>query len=379
MNTMRLMTFRRGTALVAAMMASTLAACGGGGGGGGGNDDPIPLNDPNAVMASLGNKVASPNGSVNYVPSGTPPAPTGDGLTPKVSGGVVTTAEPGETISLPVNIAGAPDLSALFAKVPGASSYFQVNLGGAGGKSGSRAAKVAGKQTGSGFNLTTIITVNLTLPENLGTDGRFCFEFSAKDASGNVSAATTGDPAQGGDRSCITVVADKPAPTDDQQQTTPTALQGVWNSPCFDVSEDGEEESVREVINFVGSNGYSTFFDFYSNRTCSGTVERFQAPGGTYAFAGAAAPDGQGLYARPINFVPDPNDPNFGDLVSTCYNLLRLEGSGGSPNRMLLGYPIPFAFDFSEFEGAPEPVAGDCSTEGTRPTFVITSLPFTRG
>jgi hypothetical protein len=371
MNTMRLMTSRHRAALVATMMASTLAACGGGGGGGGG-DDRIPLSDPNAVMVSLGDKVASPNGSVDYIPSGAPPAPTGDGLTPKVTGGVQATAEPGETVSLPVSIGGAPSLAALYAKVPGAGSYFQVNLGGA-GKASDRVAKLAGKQTGGGFNLTTIIGFNVALPANLETGDQFCFEFSAKDANGNVSSTTST-----ADRSCVTVVSSKPTPTNDQPnaQTTPTALQGVWNSPCFDVSEGEEVESVREVINFVGSNGYSTFFDFYPNRTCTGTPERFQAPGGTYALAGAAVPDAQGKYARPVDFVPDPADPNFGNVAATCFNLLRLEGAGGNFDRLFLGYPIPFSIDF---EGAPEPVAGDCRSEGTRPTFVITSLPFTRG
>lgn len=365
MNTVR-PDFRRARAVALAIaLSSALGACGGGGGGSG---DPVSLSDPNALMASLENKVISPNGSVSFVPNGSPPAATGDGLTPKVTGGVQTTAEPGQTVSLPVSIGGAPNMSALFAKVPGASSFFQVNLGGT-GKSAARLEKLAGKQSGGGFNLTTIIGFVVTLPDNLETGGEFCFEFSGKDASGNVSAATVA-----AERSCVTVVANKPAPTNDQQQTTEAALQGVWNSPCFDVSDEEGQESVREVINFFGNNGYSTFFDFYNNRTCSGAAERFQAPGGTYAFTGPAAPDSEGRFARPIDFVPDPNDPNFGGAVSTCFNLLRLEGSGGNLNRMLLGFPIPFAFNLDGSEGSP----GDCGAPSRRPTSVITSLPFTR-
>ncbi|MES0872791.1 hypothetical protein [Sinimarinibacterium thermocellulolyticum] len=360
------------TASIAGLVL-VLSACGGGGGGGG---NPIPLDQPDALMESLNDKIASPNGGIEFVPNATPPAPTGDGQTPKVAAGVELTAEPGDTVSLPVSIGGAPDLSALFAKIPGASSYFQVNLGGGGG---SKAARRAAKQATGGFVLTTIIGFNVTLPQNLATGGAFCFEFAAKDAAGNVSSP---------DVSCITVVAEKPVPMDDQPSAAQTAaaLQGSWQSPCFDVSDDfdedgtiesDEQESVREVINFVGTDQYATFFDFYAaNRTCSGTAERLQAPGGTYALGNSAQPDSQGKYARAIDFVPNPDDPNFGDAVSTCYNLLRLEGSGGSIDTLLLGYPIPFAFDF---EGAPEPVSGDCRSPQTRPTAVIPSLPFSRG
>jgi hypothetical protein len=358
--------------------ALMLGACGGGGGGGGGDGNPIPLNQPDALMDGLNDKIASTSGSISFV-QGQAPAQTGDGLTPKVTAGIEVTAEPGDTISLPVSIGGAPDLSALFAKVPGAASYFEVDLGGA-GKAGSKSAERLAKQ-GGGFALNTIIGFNVTLPSNLSTGGEFCFEFAARDAGGNVSSR---------DESCVTVVVEKPTPTDDQPGSgaTATALQGTWNSPCFDSTDDfdgdgtiepDEQESVREIINFVGTNQYSTFFDFHTNRTCAGTAERLQAPGGTYALGAASQADSQGKYARAIDFVPDPNDPNFGGQVATCYNLLRLEGTGGSFNTLLLGYPIPFSFNFEDIPGAPEPVSGDCRTQQTRPTSVITSLPFGRG
>lgn len=384
------MTMKRNFPGAAGLVASVssglllLSACGGGGGGGG-EPTPMPtatpggqikLDQPNELMDALSDKIVSTGGSIDFV-QGQAPGTTGDGLTPKVTAGIEVTAEPGDTVSLPVSIGGAPDLSALFAKVPGADSYFDVDLSGIGGKNGSKTARQMAKQ-GGGFAFSTIVGFDVELPENLETGDEFCFEFAAKDAGGNVSSR---------DLSCITVVVEKPAPTDDQPSAaqTATALQGTWSSPCIDVTEDVDEdgtieadelESVREVINFVGTNQYGTFFDFYSNRNCGGSAERLQAPGGTYSLGGSSQADTQGKYARAIDFVPDPNDPNFGELASTCYNLLRLEDTGGNFNTLLLGYPVTFSIDF---EGAPEPVTGDCRTPQTRPTAVIPSLPFSRG
>lgn len=365
----------RSAALASAFAMFGLTACGGGGdGGGGGGDTPIPLDDPNGVMAALDGKITSSSGSVS-LQNGDPDPQTGDGQTPKLTAGIMATAEPGETVSLPVSIGGAPELLALFAKVPGASSYFQVDLGGGGGKAGAKVAGRSGKQGGGSFVFTTIVGFTVPLPTNLETGGTLCFDFSAEDADGNVSST---------DQSCIEVVAERPAPSDDQPsaEQTPTALQGDWNSPCSDISEDSngdgtissdEQESVREVISFTGSNQYATFFDFYPNRSCEGTAERALAPGGTYSVGANAGPDSQGNYARPIDFVPDPNDPNFGSLAAPCYNLIRLEGSGGSFSQFFLGFPLPFTLTSSE---PAQP--GDCRTTDTRPTAVITSLPFTR-
>ncbi|WP_370305684.1 hypothetical protein [Sinimarinibacterium flocculans] len=323
-----------------------LGGCGGGGGGDGGNDNPVPLNDPNALMSALSDKIESA-GSVSVVLNTTGPEPAPNADTPKVTAVESATAEPGQVLELPVTVPGGANLSALFAKVPSASSYFEINLPPSGGKQGSSPA-------------IPIINFRVQLPDNLevgGATDTFCLEFWG----------LSGDDRGPKDQSCIKIVAERPAPQNDQPQTdqVPAALAGDWLSGCF--AQDDGNGSAREVISFTGANQYASRFDVFNTTDCSGLISG-QTPVvmGSYAVEDAEL-SSQGYWVRDIDFLTDSAAQELG--AEACYNLLRLEDG-----KLLLGYPIPYTLATSQ-----SPVEGDCRTQATRPTRIIFSLPFTRG
>ncbi|MEQ1439440.1 hypothetical protein AAG565_08755 [Fontimonas sp. SYSU GA230001] len=346
-----------------------LAACGGGGGGGG--DNPIPLSDPNAVMASLATKVTSSGAGVQYVTNSTPPAPTPqDPETPKAEAGVAqSTAVPGDTISLPVNVSGGQQLTNLFAKVPGASSYFNAQLTPSGGKSMVRLHQTSAKTSGS-FVAVQLVDFRIELPANLQTGGEFCLDFTVKTATNQVTVPT---------RSCVTVVApqDRPAQTADDQPAANqlgNVLAGDWVSECFDIDDfDSNGDGVNDVkaakvgVGFGAGSTYTEFIQIFGTDVCSDAAQTSPFVDGTYS-AGASAYNPQTrLWQRPFDFLPD--DPNSIGFLP-CYNLLRLADNNAT---LLLGIPLTFQFDDGE-----NPQEGDCKSQDTRPTTVITSLPFTR-
>ncbi|MFP5307589.1 MAG: PKD domain-containing protein, partial [Gammaproteobacteria bacterium] len=165
--------------------------CGGGGGGGGGK---IPTSDADgltsAVAASVGNNVAQKV-------TGDPPPPT-----PEVPDSPVTTARadavsvsPGASVTVPLDVTAASQLESLFAKIPGASSFFQVsNPAGAGKAWAKRSATAKG---------TFVLEFRLKVPSNVDF-GRFCIQFSVEDVDTRVSNV---------DEVCIDVVQSSPSPT----------------------------------------------------------------------------------------------------------------------------------------------------------------------
>lgn len=359
--------FMRATGFSAVLL---VAACGGGGGGGGGGNEPVPLGDPNAVMDSLSGKVTSGGSGVQIV-TGTPPAATTeDPDTPKAEAGVEqSTAVPGDSVSLPVNVSGGQQLTNLFAKIPGASSYFDASLAPSGGKSMVRLHKAAPKQ-GTSLTAVQVLDFRIDLPTNLATGDQLCFDFAVKTSTNQVTEPT---------RACITVVAQRPAqPANDQPDagTLESALAGNWISECFDIEDsdtDGDGvndlKAVKIGLGFEAGSTYSEFVELFGTDNCSDTGDAFPFVDGVYSAAQAQYNEQVGVWQLPFDFNPNDPDPSIDYLP--CYNLLRIEGS----NTLFLGVPLTFQFD--DGTGA-NPQAGDCKSPDTRPTSVITSLPFTR-
>lgn len=190
------------------MSVLTLAACGGGGGGG----DPGVTYDPDTVTQALDNKIGVDGVGASLI-AGAPPAP-GDSQDLKADApDEVPDAETGSKVTIPVSVSSSTVLDSLFAKVPGAGSYFQVELPEVGGK----AARVTARSIGPRFasaspaaiaaaaKADTVLDFEITLPDGLES-GRLCFEFSVRDADGAVSNV---------DVACLNIrqSSDEPPPT----------------------------------------------------------------------------------------------------------------------------------------------------------------------
>lgn len=356
--------------LAGAAVALTLAACGGGSDGDDNNPDPqvVEVDDPNGLMDALENKVTSGGSSLQFVNNGTtPPASTADTDPEPLKAEAVeeVTAVPGDTVTLPVSLNGSPQLDSLFAKVPGASSYFQAQVA-PGGK-----ARVAGKA--SLITLTTI-DFQVTVPDNVQADaGSFCFDFTVKSADGRVS-----DPV----RSCIDVKSTPPPqPTNDQPTVADldAALAGNWFTNCIDIEDedfdgDGTTDfsSAKLGLTFGSGRSYAESVVIYSDNNCATPAEGFEGAqafiNGTYNAGGSQYSEQGGFWQRNFTFTPT-NDPNFPELqFDPCFNRLRLNAN---KTQLFLGVPITFTFD----DGS-NPVEGDCRSDDTRPETVLTALPF---
>ncbi|MFA5940784.1 MAG: hypothetical protein WC809_15610 [Sinimarinibacterium sp.] len=326
-------------------------------------------------MSSLSNKVTSSGSGVDWVTDGSsPPAPTTeDPDTPKAEAGVAdSTAVPGDTISLPINVSGGQSLTNLFAKVPGAASYFDALLVPSGGKSMVRMHKTTSKATGS-FTAVQLIDFRIDLPTNLDTGGEFCLDFTVKTSTNEVTEPT---------RACVTVVAeaDRPAqPADDQPAASALGdvLAGNWISECFDIEDiDSDGDGVNDIkaakigIGFASGSTYTEFIQIFGTDACTGSAQDSPFIDGVYTAGATEFNEQAGFWQRPFDFNPNDPDPSIDFLP--CYNLLRLANNNTT---LLLGIPLTFQID--DGTGA-NPQEGDCKDPTTRPTTVITSLPFTR-
>ncbi|WP_370307417.1 hypothetical protein [Sinimarinibacterium flocculans] len=199
------------TALAAALL---IAACGGGGGGDNGQT-------PDQVMGNLTDKINVPGATVTQ-PTGTPPSAADNPQGSEESAPVVEpdadeiNGTPGQKVTIPVSVTTTTDLANLFAKVPGASSYFDAAFGGGAKAMKDLRFKSLFKPTGlrRGKGLFTI-AFEVDLPANFPA-GRFCFEFSARDVEELTSGVET---------VCI-VVGSAPTPT-----PTPTAAPTPTPTP----------------------------------------------------------------------------------------------------------------------------------------------------
>jgi len=342
--------------LLAGLAVTLIVTACGGGGGGDSDPDVVKLSEPDDLMEALDDKVTS-NGSPLEQVIGTPPAT--NALTPKIEDIPDATAQPGSTVSLPINLSGEQDLSALFAKIPGAGSYFQANIAPPDGK---RSTVTQGK---AGFVALTTVDFKVELPANLETGDQFCIEVKFKGTANDV-----GEPVQ----ACINVVADAPeAPANNQPSNAEFGgkLLGTWASNCFDIdSEDGSSDfkGAKLLLGFSSGKVFTESVALYDTTTCTGQAETTPFVDGVWNSGNVVYDEQSGRWQRPFDF--NPNDPDPSVDFEPCYNVLSLNTAA---TQLYLGLPATFTFDSGQ-----APVPGDCSAEDLRPTSVIVGLPFTK-
>ncbi|MDP9139388.1 MAG: hypothetical protein M3O62_01165, partial [Pseudomonadota bacterium] len=163
-----------------------VAGCNGGSGGSdpGGTVDP---GDADAVTDAI--SLVLPGALTDKVVG---PLPTGAGEAdaPVVSADVTSTAvEAGDDVDVPLTVRSVNDIDALFAKIPGAESYFEVTVPESAKRSQVAIPKAA---------VTRTFALSISVPGNV-TPGQFCIEFSARDSTGLISNLA---------RVCLNVVDD---------------------------------------------------------------------------------------------------------------------------------------------------------------------------
>ncbi|PXV69557.1 hypothetical protein C8D93_103131 [Sinimarinibacterium flocculans] len=267
-----------------------LGACGGGGGGDG--DNAIDPADADALTQALAVKVSD---SQAVLVAGDLPASSEDDAAPVVvPGDEAVDARAGSTVELAVDVTSSDgaDLSALFAKVPGAADYFQATLA------------PGGSKRLPGGKLLTALVVSVTLPQNV-RDGRFCFSIKVADSTGLIS-------------NLAEVCVDVGEPDDSGAQVV-EALQGTWYLAC----NVGDGESFSGSLE-VSGNTITTTESLYLNTDCSGSpVDSYQETLEFAVGAQAQASDGGDAFEIDITNLSEGG---------TALCLIRVEQS-----RFLLG------------------------------------------
>lgn len=357
-----------------------LTACGGGGGG----SNTVPLSDPNAVTTALTNKITV-DGSAADILQGAPPDksqnPSGSVAPTVIAATTQVVARPGDRISIPLNANGSQTLASLFAKIPGAASYFEAPIDVPGGKQLTASGDARKSLVQAKAEQT--VTFGVDVPLNLQTGGQICFEFSVNDIDNLVSDIT---------QACIVVQtpatpaptsAPTPGPTQSTNDQPPTAqlasaLAGSWVGPCFPSDDPADPYSSRFLLSYSGSNAYVQRIEYYEgSNVCSGTPDTAFSfsINGTYAAAEPRFLSQQQAWVRDFDFFPSSIVFDDGETftpaelqVGPCYNLLRIEGN----TSLILGTPNTYSFT------GDQPVAGDCSSADTRPAALATEFPYTR-
>jgi hypothetical protein len=355
---------------VVATAFGTALALGGCGGGGGDSNDPVPANDPNALMRAIQDKVASGAAVVQVVQGNPPPASGADA--PKATAGIPSSAAvPGDMVALPLRIDGAPDLSNLFAKITGATNQFfsvQINAG-----SGSKTAwKPTVQMSKNEFSFVALTTLDfrVELPDNLDLSrgGDICFDLSVRESDGSVSEVA---------KPCVAIGAQRPAVTNDQPPGAemPARLNGTWVSSCLDIDDfvAGSTTIRGARLGLTFSDAGQTFTEsalVYTADDCSAGESSTPQVSGTYVI-GASSEDSvqNSLRTRPFDFRFDGQTGLF-----PCFNRLRIadENGDGDFERLFLGVPRTAHRD--QANALPD----DCRAEDTRPAYVLTSLPFSK-
>jgi hypothetical protein len=339
------------------VLLAFLSACGGGGGGGGnGNINP---GDVNALMAGIGAKVGQTNAVLQQGPL---PTPSNNTAAPRAAAGVdEASAEPGDTVTVPVNVQSSSVLQRLCAKIGNASSTLCASLNGSPGAGSQLKLAKTKKQTAKAKAVTKQLesssTLNfaLTLPENLN-DGSFCIDLVVEDVEDLVSNV---------EQVCIDVVSQIQQTANDQPTPAelPSDLAGEWRSPCID--EPGSDGSAKIGLRFGAQSSFDEFVELWSAENCAGVPEILDPfVSGSYLASNAQFNRQLRLWQLPFNFIPE--DPEQLGL-HTCFNVLRVSG-----NQLFLGIPATFVFD-----DAPDQ-PGSCVSAASRPDSIAPELPFTR-
>lgn len=195
---------RRGSAW---FLALAVAACGGGGGS---SPAPaLPLDDADAVSEALLDKVTVGAVSAQLLP-GDPPAASADPDRPVIVSEAAPVAQPGQTVSLDLQLTSSSAIDRLFAKVPGAESFFEAVF-----------EEPLGKGASGKLDIAVIFAVSI--PLEIRQSGQLCFDLSARNLNGRVSSPL---------RICIPInvpgASPQPSPT---ATATPTASPQPTSTP----------------------------------------------------------------------------------------------------------------------------------------------------
>lgn len=183
---------------VTSLVWASLTAC-----NSGGESGPSVVYEPDEITQELADKITS-DGIGVLLNSGSPPARTVPARVTIIAPDLPLEVRAGNTISIPILVNSSIDLDTLFAKIPGARSYFSAELPSPDGK-----AAIAKNEH--------IVDFRVTIPLNFAPGGYICFEFSASNINGDVSSTVT---------TCLIIVGPTvtPAPT---STGTPTASPTV--------------------------------------------------------------------------------------------------------------------------------------------------------
>lgn len=345
-------------ALLLTTLAVALAVGGcGGGGGGGGESGPVSLDDPNNVMAALENKIVSSGGELALVQNALPPA--SNSVNPKANEVPEISATPGSVVTVPVQFSGKPDLEALFAKVPEASSYITGDIENDGSGTRKAAIRAVRKFETVAAPPQSVIDLQIDLSGfERGVQDKLCLDIKFSGGQLENGSDRVGDPV----RICIKLVDQQPADDQPDAETLKTTLIGSWASQCI-VSDDGS--SAKIVFGFGQGVTYSDTIELYSTTDCSGTPEVASGLGGTYEVGASNFSETAGAWQYAFTFVPNNIE---GTDLRRCYNRLRVSGTS-----LYLGFPATFTVDNGQ-----APVAGDCRSEATRPEAVNLGFPFSK-
>ncbi len=188
----------KGRVVLSLGVAFLASGCSGGGGSG------ISTTDDQGVTEALERKIVA-NGVEAITIKGTPPPPTGDGPVIEVRSATVE-VQPGQRAVVPLSALSTTQLGRLFAKIPGADRYFQIQLASPGKE----------LQHPEAGKAETLISFEVDVPTVIRPDGTICFDFSIDDIDERVSESDSG---------CIGVVASEPTPE-------PTTV-ATFTSPSF--------------------------------------------------------------------------------------------------------------------------------------------------
>lgn len=340
-----------------------LAACGGGGGGGDGGG--ISTGDANDLMENISAKVG---GTTLVLQPGDLPAPTPVEAAPKAIAGVTSvTAEPGDTVNIPISVQSSAVLQSLCAKIGNATSTLCASLASSASslsaptQNQKRIARaVQAKQLPSQFS--EALNLSITLPGELNPDGTFCVNLNVQDVEDLVSNNV---------QVCITAVANivEPSPSENDQPSAnalPAVLaDGEWISPCVDLPSGGDSESSKLGFRFGLSGSYEEFIELWnSSNNCSGTPDSVlqHVVQGSYASGTAEFNRQLQKWQLPFDFIPEQTS---GFVLGTCFNVLRVAGE-----QLYLGVPLA-----AVAPGQPND-PGSCVSAQTRPESISLAFPF---
>lgn len=176
--------------LLGVSVVALAAGCGGGGSGGDPSTDmpdpvsgPISPSDPDAVMGALLVKVGDSEGTL--MPGDIPPA-SNDPEAPTVTAVAEVSSSNGSTAQVPLSFNSSNPIAALFLKVAGSDSVFEVDVSGTSTKNLMAEQSTSHQSSGLKLDPGEGANVEVTLPSNLQA-GSFIVEFSAADTLGRVA------------------------------------------------------------------------------------------------------------------------------------------------------------------------------------------------